>query len=142
MNTHIWRYRDNRRNYPGDHMSADAEGCAALLTWLHSRRVRPEFRLQPVTAEVLRIPNNQGGSAAYAGCTALKLDVRPAVDPGHFLFSESGSHLGLECSQQQVECIIKGIEDIQQGEGDYCIGGDDQHVLWFWWYPPRYERKA
>jgi hypothetical protein len=38
-----------------------------------------------------------------------------------------------------VECIVRGVEDIVQGRGDYCIGGDDQHVLWFWWYPKQRE---
>jgi len=64
----------------------------------------------------------------------LKLHVRPDVGRGHFLFSEVSGRLSLECSQQQVECIIKGVEDIKRGDGDYCIGGDDQQVLWFWWY--------
>jgi hypothetical protein len=135
MNAHIWRYKDNTRNYPGYHLTADAEGCASLLAWLRSPKSRSEFRLQPVTPEVLSVPNNQGGLAAYVGCTSLKLHVRSNIGRGHFVFSEVSGRLGLDCSQQQVECIIKGVEDIQRGEGDYCIGGDGQQVLWFWWYP-------
>jgi hypothetical protein len=133
MNTHIWRYRDNQRNYPGYHLSADADGCAALLAWLSSPKERPVFQLQPVTLEVLDVPNNQG--AAHVGCRLFKLHVRPDVARGHFLVSEASDQVSLECSQQQVECMIKGVEDIQRGEGDYCIGAEDQHVLWFWWYP-------
>jgi hypothetical protein len=116
-------------------LTADAEGCASLLAWLRSPKSRSEFRLQPVTPEVLSVPNNQGGLAAYVGCTSLKLHVRSNIGRGHFVFSEVSGRLGLDCSQQQVECIIKGVEDIQRGEGDYCIGGDGQQVLWFWWYP-------
>lgn len=135
MNTHIWRYKDNWRNYPGYHLSADAEGCAALLEWLRSPKTRPEFRLQPVTSEVLSVPNNQDGLTAYVASTLFKLLVRPDVGRGYFVFSEASGRLTLECSHQQVECIIGGVEDIVRGRGDYCIGGDDQHVLWFWWYP-------
>ncbi len=135
MNTHLWRYRDNQNNYPGYHLSADADGCTALLAWLRAPKGRTEFRLQPVTPEVLSVPNNQGGSAGYVACTLLKLHLKPDAADGHFLFSEMSSRLSIECSQRQVECIIKGVEDIQRGEGDYCIRGDDEHVLWFWWYP-------
>lgn len=131
MNTHVWRYRDNQRNYPGYHLSADADGCVALLAWLRSPRARPEFRLQPVTPEVLSVPNSQAG---YVGFTFFKLHVRPDVARGHFQFSEVSDRLSLACSQQQVECIIKGVEGIVRDHGDYCIGGEDQHVLWFWWY--------
>lgn len=139
MNTHIWRYKDNQRNYPGYHLSADAEGCRALLDWLRSRKARPEFRLKTATPEVLSVPNNQEGLAAYVSCTLLKLQVRQDVDRGHFVFSEVSGRLSLECSQQQVECIIKGVEDIQRGEGDYCIGAGSQQALWFWWYPHQRE---
>lgn len=135
MNTHIWRYRDNRRNYPGYHLSADADGCAALLAWLRSTKPRPELRLQPVPPEVLSVPNNRDGAAAHVGCASFQLHVRPDAAHDHFLFSEVSGHLTLECSPQQVEHIIEGVEGIQRGEGDSCMGGEDQNVLWFWWYP-------
>jgi hypothetical protein len=122
-------------------MSADADGCAALLAWLRSPKERTEFRLQPVPRDVLSVPNNQGGSAAHVASTLFKLHVRPDAPRGHLLFSEVSGRLILECSQQQVECIIKGVEDIQRGKGDYCIGEDEQ-VLWFWWYPQQVEKGA
>ena len=132
---HIWRYKENQRNYPGYHLSADAEGCLAMLDWLRSLKAKPEFRLKPATSEVLSVPNNQGGLAAYVSYTLLKLQVKQDADRGHFVFSEVSDCLSLECSQQQIECIIKGVEDIQRGEGDYCIGRGKQQLLWFWWYP-------
>lgn len=55
--------------------------------------------------------------------------------PGHFVFPEVSARLSLECSQQQLECIIGGVKDVVRSRGDYCIGGEGQHVLWFWWYP-------
>lgn len=112
MNTHIWRYKDNQRNYPGYHLSADAEGCSALLAWLRSSKERPEFRLQSITAEVLGVPNNRAGSAAYVGCSSFKLNVKTAFDSSHFLFSEVSGRLSLECSQQQLDYIVRGVEDI------------------------------
>lgn len=109
MNTHIWRYRDNQRNYPGYHLTADAEGCVALLGWLRSRKAGSEFPLRPVTPEVLGVPNNRGGAAACVGCTTFKLHVKPDAARGHFVFSEISGRLSLECSQKQVEDIVKGV---------------------------------
>jgi hypothetical protein len=135
MNTHIWRYLDNQRNYPGYHLSGDVEGCNALLSWLRRPEPRPAFRLQPVTTQVLGVPNNQGGLAAYVGCGFFQLHVKLDASQGHFAFSEASGRLSLECSQEQVARITKGVEDVLRGEGDYCIGGGGQQALWFWWYP-------
>jgi hypothetical protein len=135
MNAHIWRYRDNQSNYPGYHLSADDGACVALLAWLHNPGKQTEFRLQPVTQEVLNVPNNQGGLAAYVSCTQFKLQNKTNVDPRYFLFSEKSGRLTLECSHQQGELIIKGVEDIMRGEGDYSIGTGQNQALWFWWYP-------
>jgi hypothetical protein len=141
MNTHIWRYRDNQNNYPGYHLCADDEACVALLAWLRNPKKQTEFRLQPATQDVLNVPNNQGGLAACASCTQFKFQARTNVDSCHFLWSEESGRLSLECSHQQAELIIKGVEDILRGEGDYSIGAGKNQVLWFWWYPRRQPAK-
>jgi hypothetical protein len=135
MNTHIWRYQDNQRNYPGYHLCADEEACVALLAWLRNPKKKTGFQLQPVTQEVLNVPNNQGGLAAHVSCTQLKFQTRTNVDPRYFLFSEESGRLTLDCSQQQEKLVIKGVEDIMRGEGDYSIGTGKNQALWFWWYP-------
>ncbi len=135
MNTHIWRYEENQRNYPGYNLSADADGCAALLAGLRSLRKTAKFQLDPVTQQVLKVPNNRGGSASYLDFKSFKLEVRPDASSDHLHFSEELGSLSLECSPQQVELMIKGVEDIRRGEGDYCIQGSDRQALWFWWYP-------
>jgi hypothetical protein len=135
MNTHIWRYRDDQRNYRGYHLSADSEGCAALLQWLRSSKGRTDFHLQPVTQAVIGVPNHQGDLSACESCNIFMLHIRPDAASGHFLVTEKSGRLSLECSPQQVERLIKGVEDIQRGEGDYRIGEGGNQVLWFWWYP-------
>jgi len=137
MSAHIWRYQENQRNYPGYHMSADANGCADLLAWLRNPKRKPVFRLQPVTQEILNVPNNRNGAARFSQYNLLELNVRSDAPSELFQIDEVSGCLNLECSRHQVECIIKGVEDILQGQGDYSIGQDDSHRLWFWWYPTR-----
>jgi hypothetical protein len=135
MNAHIWRYQDNRRNYPGYHLSADFDGCDALLRWLRRMDNGLEFRLKPVTPEVLGIPNNQHGSAKAISCALFKIKVETNLAKDHLLFSEISGRLTLECSQLQAERVIQGIEDMAKGRGDYSVGEIDPHILWFWWHP-------
>ena len=42
-----------------------------------------------------------------------------------------------ELSTVQVESLMAGVEDIRAGRGDYAIGDDDEHQLWFWWQNAR-----
>jgi hypothetical protein len=87
------------------------------------------------------VPNNQGGLAANVSCTQLKFQTRTNADPRCFLFSEESGCLTLECSHQQEELIIKGVEEIVRGGGDYAIGAGKNQVLWFWRYPRRQTAK-
>ena len=38
-----------------------------------------------------------------------------------------------ELSPVQVESMAAGVEDIRALRGDYAIGDDGEHQLWFWW---------
>ena len=135
MKTHFWRYLENERNYPGYNFSTDADGCRAVLRWLRTFEERPVFRLQPVTADVLSVPNNRDGAAGYFGFTSFLLRTLPDAPPGHFAFTEVSGHLTLECSQVQVDLLIEGVEGLQRGEGDHRIGASREQALWFWGYP-------
>ena len=114
MKVFLWRYRDNRRNYPGYHLSADEEGCRALLAWLKESRKRSQFCLQAMEPAVLRVPNNQGGLASYVSFMSLEihLDSELGCD---MKFSEVGRRLVIRCSQEQIEAINKGSSGLGRG---------------------------
>jgi hypothetical protein len=61
---------ENRRDYPGLHLTADAEGRKVLvdhLSQLESGCVREaRIHLAPVTEVALRVPSNRGGTARHA----------------------------------------------------------------------------
>lgn len=129
----LWRYKENARNYPGYHLSADTEGCRRLRALLRSIRNTEVIELIPPDQDVLSVPNNRGGQAKYFAATNWRVETKSSLPAKHFVFSERGTELTLECSRDQIECILAGIDDIERRKGDYCIGGDDDDVLWFWW---------
>lgn len=61
-----------------------------------------------------------------------QIETKNKLAADWFHFSEHGSEFVLECSRGLIGEILKGVEDINQGRGDYSIGGDRQ-PLWFWW---------
>lgn len=129
----IWRYWDNTRNYPGYHLSADAEGCRDLRERLSQIRNSAVFSLAPPDAGVLSVPNNQGGRARYFAGRKLQVQTTSSLLPDTFRWEEQDTTLILTCSREQIAQLLAGVADIERGKGDYSIGDENDHALWFWW---------
>lgn len=129
----VWRYLDNIRNYPGYHLSADAEGCQELRKRLGGIRESATFVLTLPDAAVLSVPNNQDGRARCFGGRTLKVRTTPALDPGTFHWDEQDATFILTISREQIARLLAGVADIERGVGDYSIRGDSDQALWFWW---------
>lgn len=135
----LWHYCENRRNYPGYHLTANLEGCKQLLDVLERHEITTQvlttdLSLSAVTPKILSVPANTRGNASCVGLATWELMTRPDFSPEHFAFQESHAVCRLELSRQQAGCIANGVRDIQIGKGDYCIGGKGNNVLWFWWF--------
>ena len=135
----LWHYCENKRNYPGYHLTADLEGCKQLIDVLgrHERTtqvLRTDVSLSAVTPKILSVPANTRGDASCVGLATWELITHPDFPPEYFVFQESDAVCRLELSRQQAGCIASGVRDIQVGKGDYCIGGKGASVLWFWWF--------
>ena len=138
----LWRYRENTRNYPGYHLTADRKGCAHLSDVLttHEGTRRPmtnSVTLAPVTPEILSVPGNSRGDATAVALASLTLLTDPSYPDEWFKISDNGSACSLELSRAQAGCVLEGVTDILRDKGDYCVGGDGDHVIWFWWFRER-----
>lgn len=128
----LWRYRENRRNYPGYHVSCDD----AAADWLARRLAvlapneRLVLSLVPPTKSVLAVAANW---AEAVGFTQLTITCDPSALT--LAFSETHPHCRLSISGADLAELVEGIKAIKRGEGDYCIGETDQQELWFWWWP-------
>ena len=136
----LWRYRENRRNYPGYHLTADAAGCDFLLASLRrlaaaERARRIELPLAPVGPEILAVPNNRRGNSTVKRFTRLELVTEPDFERAHLRFTEQHPKCVMNLSAAQAECVAGGVQDVAAGKGDYCIGEVRDQELWFWWHP-------
>ena len=134
---HLWTYRENRRNYPGYHLSSDAAGCALLSTVFAAiseateRRVE-KVALKPVTPEALAVPNNRAGNASVFSFTHWVIDADPSFDNEYLHFEERDLECYMFVSPYQAARVRAGVDDIARGRGDYSIGAGHD-ALCFWW---------
>lgn len=128
----LWRYRENRRNYPGYHLTCDAVGTR----WLQNKLLatvpgKPlKVSLSPVTKEILSVPANW---SAAVGFSEWFITIDPTAKT--LVFTESHPRCYLSLPPADVDDLLKGVVDIAAGKGDYMIGETDQQELWFWWWP-------
>ncbi len=132
----LWHYSDRSPDYPGFHLSADRAGATQLLTLLANlaKARSPQIAnvtLDPVTADVLAVPNNRG--ARITPYQHWDVVVDPRFAPERLHFTVVGGRVRIELSPVQVESVAAGVEDIRERRGGYSIGDDDEHQLWFWW---------
>ena len=137
MSIHLWKYLENKKNYPGYHITADKEGCRALLKQLDVD-TQKEFGivLNPVDKMALKVPNNMGGKAEYEEYSKLIITVKEVSNKDRKLFniSDNSPCLTITLSNDQKRNLVKGIKDISNGWGDYSIGPGRDNLLFFWWY--------
>ena len=128
----LWRYRENRSNYPGYHMTCDAVGARWLEKQLRASLPGKPLKvaLSPVTKEILSVPANWSTAVGF-------VEWRITVDPTAktLLFAEHHFRCELSLSPGDIDDLLKGVADIVEGKGDYMIGEKDQQELWFWWGP-------
>lgn len=130
----LWRYRDNARNFPGWQLTADAEGCASLLTLLdalHTGGAGASRTLQlsaPGPAQ-LAVPNNRDARWVAPQTMQLILDE----DSGAWQWQPDGERQVLRLGVSALAGLRQGVLDIAAGQGDYSLG-HGMEALWFWWW--------
>lgn len=130
----VWRYLEGLRDFPGYHLSADGEGCGVIRERVGRVGGAGVFSVSlPVVAPdagVLGVPNHLGGRARVLAAQRFRVETAPGLEPGTFVWAEVE---GLTCSWEFPELILKGVADMERGDGDYSIGGRSGPRLWFWW---------
>ncbi len=132
-NIYLWRYKDDAKRFSGWHMTADDEGARSLarlvdLFLASGTDAKRTIRLTIPTDRELRVPNfNRKADPAE------KL-VLESVAGDDSLWSLTGGDkkATLRVGRSHLPGLRRGMEDIEKGKGDYCIGEEGQE-LWFWW---------
>ncbi len=63
----------------------------------------------------------------------FRVETAPGLEPGTFVWAEVEGAFVLTCSWEFPELILKGVAEMERGDGDYSIGGRNGPRLWFWW---------
>ena len=140
---HVWHYTENRRNYPGVHLSADKDGCEQLLRAIavsadeSTSRPYVTVQLTSPTSAVLAVPNNRASAALPF--QKLRLQVVHDAEPGTLDVSASQSICILRYSRDMATRLATSVQEVAKGHGDFSIGGKDPNIIWFWWHVPEPE---
>ena len=132
----LWRYTENQRNFPGWHLSANAEGIGAILTLLNAFEADgvAGSRIMAVaapTASLLAVSNNRTSKWV----APAKFRISFSGTPSQWSFPESLDPAELTLGAEWLPGLRKGLSGIIRGRGDHSIGhhGKDNLPLWFWW---------
>ena len=146
----IWEYPDNRKYYPGIHLTGRPAACDAVEEWLVRLLVTPgggrkSIPLRPLrSADVGRI----SGKLPYRGFSKLQLAVIPERDELQQMSIRTEGELAIvEVTPARIDDLIQGIRDVRAGTGDYAIrphldqanghesGQIDRESLCLWFWP-------
>ena len=132
-NIYLWRYEGNPRDYSGWHFSTDREGAKSLLNLLNAMLKSENdctrtIKLSLTTTDVL---DKVGCTDKAISSDKLKLryEIEEDID---WRISVANGGIEILFDKRWLKYLIKGVNDILVGKGDYYIGHDNNQ-LWFWW---------
>lgn len=134
----LWRYTENGQNYPGWHLSADANGCDSLIRLMDAFAACSQsgFRTvqtQAPTSAQLQVPNNKAGRAAFQAPERLR--VVKLDNPAEWTLSADNATLALTIGVDWLAPLRQAFEALRQGKGDFSVGPSGGEVLTLWWQP-------
>lgn len=133
----VWRYTENRRNYGGWHLTADAEGADSVTALLVALNADPPgasrgLVVSPPSRQELGVPNNRQSGTVVP----RKLRLMSHAEADHWTLRQEGENLLMIVGADWILKIRDGATGIAEGRGDFYIGENaEDERLWFWWQP-------
>ena len=146
----MWEYPDNRKNYPGIHLTGRPAACDALKEWLVRLRDTPGGGTRTIPLLALKPEDiaKISGTLRYRGFSKLELTVTPERDDlQQMSIRQEGERVILEITSMGIGELLRGIQDVRTGTGDYSIrpqadravghklGRLDRESLCLWFWP-------
>ncbi|OOG51105.1 hypothetical protein B0E50_01730 [Rhodanobacter sp. C01] len=132
----LWRYVENRRNFPGWNFTANVEGCASLIALLDAftKDDIPVSRTLTITAPTpAALANVNNRSAASVAPVKLRMSFSAVLSK--WAFSESIDPAEFSIGAEWLPLFRQAIADIHAGKDDYSIGPSGSSMLWVWRQP-------
>jgi hypothetical protein len=141
-NLYLWRYTEETKHFPGWHITADAQGCLAILDLLNRVEQYPSsaertLRITLPTSDIVQILCRH---MRWKAPERLKFVYLPALDAEKYWRIEEkiASKVFLTVGTHYLAQLKMGITGIMKGVGDYSIGNQEiaednvKMRLWFW----------
>jgi hypothetical protein len=134
-NIYLWRYKDNPKNLPGHHLTADHEGIESVSMLIQmllqsSTETKRTLRLTAPKDTESAVPDPRS-KKKIESVEKLVLQFEAQNDSFWSLTGDKNK-LMLRAGRTKLLKLREGLKDIEKGRGDYYIGPKGQE-LWFWW---------
>ena len=137
-NVFFWKYKTDGWLGSEWHFTADRSACEYLIRLFdhmeHSEfTCEPVISLTPVTQKILRIP---GYDSPYKNMTELRLMYMPFA-PNYYDWHIADNKTAVEIffGKAMLAEWRRAVLNIIQGKGDFPIGLNEDHTVFFWCLP-------
>ena len=144
-----WRYKENRRNYPGLHFTAKPVACDSLVACVHQLRREGNGAHRTIPLRHLK-PEDEAkvsGGQEYDCFSRLRITLHGESDAllqMSFRIEDGSVHL--DFTERFLSEFERGLSDVKSGAGDYSIKPREDRragqrlgeldraseCLWFW----------
>jgi hypothetical protein len=141
----FWTYLDNKKNYPGWHLTADRAGVDFFLQ-LFEKMANAKWssfkniNISRPAPNILKVPNNMNGRARWRSPKIFKLKHPKGLVPNNYWHLDvKENSVILSVGVDKLNELRNGVENIINNKGDYAIGSDEELCkndlcVWFWGY--------
>ena len=138
---YIWHYKDNVRNFPGWHFTADNDGCTAMLELCALMQqaeypARKTLQLSNPPDDVVQVVNP--GSRWFSASSIEIRYPKDRVAADAWEMKSVDNKVRLIVGPRKLEELEDSIRELmEEGVGDYAICPENDSPdmeLWFWKY--------
>lgn len=147
---YLWTYSENRRNYPGWHLSIEPAQQNKIIAALEELRVvRPRrrgavFLARPPTGSVLKIPNNRLGAAGWKFARRMHVNMPADYPVSYWELLNDGDAVRIGLGIDMLHKLIASIQKLCEGIGDFGIGPPESsprcEAEWLTFWPRNHAR--
>ena len=137
-NIYFWKYKTDGWLGSEWHCTADSGACKFLILLFdhmeHSEFLcEPVIALTPVTQDILRIPDYD---SPYKNMTELHLIYQPFA-PNYYDWHIADNKTAVEIffGKAMLTEWKRAVMNVDQGIGNFSIGLNEDHIIFFWCPP-------
>ncbi len=128
----LWRYEPKNKNYPGWHLTGDADGLRSLINLIRALQLNGATEYRTVAFD-----NPTERDYAIPGCRSAPVPVGKGKvlylldQQGDIKVEESDGAVAIHVNARNADALVKALQGLIDGVNDVNIGRGET-CLWFW----------